>query len=118
MVDKILPVAILVLELGHLEQGWDSYGAKPIRADAQKRAIWLLATLLKQSVPNPAVVPMPTGGVALEWHSGSIDLEVEVEDETKVTFIWTDEVSGEELEGELPSDEQQLVELVLALPSS
>jgi hypothetical protein len=61
-----------------LPENWDSYGASRIDPRAVAAAVELLDTAMRADTPEPTVVPSPRGGVQLEWHTHSIDLEIEI----------------------------------------
>lgn len=48
---------------------WDQYGANPISESVLTEAHWLLSAL-PSWVPNPEVVPEPSGEIGLEWDYG------------------------------------------------
>lgn len=48
---------------------WDKYGANPINEAALIEAHWFL-TALPSWVPNPEVIPEPSGEIGLEWDYG------------------------------------------------
>ncbi len=66
-------VAILALPAG-----WNSYAAKAIDFSAVAAAVEVLLGVMEEKTPLPTVVPVPSGGVLLEWHTMAADLEVRV----------------------------------------
>lgn len=109
---SILEQLVSLRELG---PGWDSYAARPIRLQAQLAAFRLVVEWIDGSIPTPTVVPMPTGGVALEWHVGGMDLEIEVEGESSIGFLWSVDATGEEFDGELPGARDELAGFIRRL---
>jgi hypothetical protein len=65
-------------ELSVLEENWDSYGARPLRAEAAIFAMLVLGNAMRPTTPCPQLVPLPDGGVQLEWHEKGIDLELSI----------------------------------------
>jgi len=63
---------------GLLPVGWDSYGARAPDPSCVLAAWQLLAAVMRDDIPAPAVVPTVRGGVQLEWHRNGADLEIEV----------------------------------------
>ena len=69
-----------LLPLRNLLKNWNSYGAVPVREENIEFVLQqLFPVLLASSLPVPAVIPTSTGGIQLEWHGLSYDLEVEIE---------------------------------------
>ena len=64
-------------ELLALPKGWDSYGAKRIEPESAQLAVRVAQALF--SVTDFRMVPMTSGGVALEAHEGGQDVEVSIE---------------------------------------
>jgi len=61
-----------------LPPNWDTYGARPITEVAASDARHLLLQLLNQDVTPPTVVPLPDGGVSLEWRRHSQEFAIEL----------------------------------------
>jgi len=66
-------------ELLRLPPNWNSYGAQPIIPGNVTAAQDLLRAIVQPETPQPSVVPTVSGGVQLEWHTGGIDLEIEIQ---------------------------------------
>lgn len=81
-----------------LPPGWNSYAAKPIAPASAKTAIRLVADLLQPSTPAPGVVPRVRGGIQLEWHLETVDIEIYIDSPDHVSFYAEDTESGESLE--------------------
>ena len=68
-------------DLLSLPENWDGYGAERPSVDYLEIAQQLLTQLNKRGEPAPArVVPLPTGGVLLDWQSSNQYLEAEISD--------------------------------------
>ncbi len=61
-----------------LPENWNSYGAVKIRKEAASNAMRLMRWPMIVKVAFPAIVPVPTGNIQLEWHESGIDLEIEI----------------------------------------
>jgi hypothetical protein len=59
-----------------LPPNWDSYGGKPLRHDAGMFTLQVLNSVLGPSIPAPHIVPIPDGGVQVEWHQNQLDIEL------------------------------------------
>jgi hypothetical protein len=69
--------AISKLEkLSELSDDWDSYGGKAIERDALLMALNLIGAIYSARVPEPAIVPVATGGIQFEWHTRQKELEI------------------------------------------
>ena len=66
------------IELLALPTNWDSYGAWPIDPKCALAALRLLGRIMHNDSPPPSVVPTNRGSVQLEWHTGGVDLEINV----------------------------------------
>ena len=107
--DQREEVAKQLLALAALEADWDGYGAKAIDTAALGLAQRLIDELLGDVGRVPSVVPVPDGGVQLEWDAGPIELELEVRPGGReAIFICDDEATGQRFDGELPGDESLL----------
>ncbi len=85
-----------LIELLELPGGWNSYNAKPISKENVAFAVGLLAHLMRRGTPVPHVVPKVRGGVLLEWHTGGINIEIDIDSPDEVSFFAEDLQSGEE----------------------
>jgi hypothetical protein len=89
-------------ELAALPDDWDSYGAPPLSATSIKEARGVLLALTEQPPlldgceVNPThIAPLPSGGVQLEWSGAQADIEVEVDPEGALAYLFIDR-SGEQ----------------------
>jgi hypothetical protein len=64
--------------LSALPANWNSYAAKELDVAAVTGAVQLLVGVMSENTPLPTFVPVPNGGVLLEWHTHTVDLEVSV----------------------------------------
>jgi hypothetical protein len=109
-VGEILPKAVLyeATQLLALPDNWDSYGARPVEMSLLEVALGLVAILWNDNTPPPALVPMQSGGVQLEWHTNGIDLEIGVESISRVYVFCEDQERGERWEEELAGNLSKL----------
>lgn len=100
-------------ELALLESDWDGYGATPIDRRALERARLLVEQGLRSSLPLPALVPVPDGGVQLEWTAGPVELEMEIEPGGhSAIFVCDDHQARQKMDGELPADQALLTRAI------
>lgn len=77
-----------ILYLNSLQYDWDTYGAKPISLDVIAGSIRLLFGISKASTLEPYVFPTAGGGIQFEWHTQTVDLEIEVTDKASAIVIY------------------------------
>lgn len=87
-----------VNKLISLPQNWDSYGAMQISVYNAVAALRLLITIMKDDTPKPAFIPTNQGSVQLEWHTGGIDLEIEILSPHRFFLSFEDSNTGKSLE--------------------
>ena len=75
---------------------WDDDGARPTSAFAVGRARETLQALANFDTPRPSIVPGPDGGVQLEWHLASVELEIEFRPNGQVEALLVDRATAEE----------------------
>ena len=97
-----------VVDLLGLQEGWNSYSAKPIRHGNAVRAVEVLFELLGSRTPPPIVVPTVRGGIQLEWHTNGVDIEVYIRSPTDVRFFAEHLQSNESTEESLANHEHEL----------
>lgn len=107
-----------VSQLGDLEEGWDSYGARPVDPEAAAATVEFFFNFFGQATPQPAIVPTSRGGIQLEWHRAGADLEVEIESPARLRVFFEEEGAGEETETTLTGNFQPLVPLLDRIFSS
>jgi hypothetical protein len=59
-----------------LPVGWDGYRGRPTRFDVAEFAVQLLRRVCKPHTATPAIVPLPSGGLQIEWHTGNVTIEL------------------------------------------
>lgn len=108
-------------ELGDLQDNWDSYGSPPPSGELianvvllLHRAERLLGCVEWPSMPRPDVVPLPGGGVQLEWHLPQKELELEFSEGDPPSALKVDIESGEEVESTFGLDDDEAVGSLLA----
>ncbi len=75
-------------KLSELSENWDSYGGKTIEKNAVLMALNLIQAIYNPHVPEPAIVPVASGGIQFEWHTLQKDLEISLfpNDQASVYF--------------------------------
>jgi hypothetical protein len=94
------PTLAAMVELLQLEPDWDSYGARRVEPRAIPHGLDLLVNTMWDETPAPLVVPAPRGGFQLEWHTGGMDLEVEVLPDGHLSYYLEDAIQHSEAEHE------------------
>ena len=69
-----------------LPPNWNSHGARPVSLKAIEYALNLLLQTMQTDTPLPTIVPLPRGGIQLEWHLSGIAFEVAVSPEGQFTL--------------------------------
>lgn len=78
-----------------LRPNWNGYGELPVHPASAKRVVALLNEISYVG-DAPAVVPLPDGGLQLEWHHAERSLEVEVPPNgPAVAWIYTPKTEDE-----------------------
>lgn len=122
--DDVVGLMSRAQELLGLPSGWDSYGAQRIRREAALHALKVYSLFAREGAPIPSLVPTVSGGVQLEWHVGSVGVEVEVRGQGDLHVFFEDESTGETSEepvvgtrdyGRLASLAERLVRQSVAL---
>ena len=93
-------------------------GRTPPQPKAAVELVSLLAAVLENDTISPSGVTTTwSGGVAVEWHIGGIDLEIACQPDGAAEYGFEDSL-GEEHEGPVWEDMTQLRQLVGRLPAS
>jgi hypothetical protein len=79
-----------------LPAGWDGYRGLPTRFDAAEFAVQLLRHLCKPHTPAPAIVPLPSGGLQIEWHSENATIELTIRAPYRVEAWVADPRTGDD----------------------
>jgi len=111
-VARVAPCIRRLSEVAQLEFGWNSYRARPIAWSAILATLKVLLGNLPENAPLPQIVPTVRGGIQLEWHTSSTTIEVYIDvytaDQQTVSFFAADTMTGEEFEGPLAGNEDDL----------
>lgn len=102
-------------ELLMLPEDWDTYGAACVEHRAVRYALRLLLLVSSSITPTPSLVPLPDGGVQVEWHVGGTDLEIEVAESGVLRVYFSGPGAPQEWESEFPASATQLEEIVAQL---
>jgi hypothetical protein len=78
-----------------LQPGWDSYGAKAIDHNAAYVVVDVLDQIMHSTTPLPALVPLRSGGIQIEWHERGVDLEIQVRSQMDVSAYYADDAGDE-----------------------
>ena len=101
-----------------LERDWDSYGGLPVHQSVAQATSDLLLRLARPSSPAPTVVPTSRGGIQIEWHTPSVELEIAIASPGRMSAVFENRATGEEWEHDFQSDLGKLVEAIGQLPAA
>jgi hypothetical protein len=102
--DWIMPTLSSIVQFLTLPPGWNSHAAAPVTLTAAQVGLDVLVAAAEQAAPAPAVVPLSSGGLQIEWHAGGIDLEVAIDHDGSVDLLFEDLESGDRSEQDLRGD--------------
>ena len=102
-------------QLINLPPNWDSYGAKKISPRAAQISLQILDSVMRDTTPQPSIVPVPSGRVQLEWHTKGIDLEVEVVSPILLHASFEDQQTNDEWQLSLNVDLKRLNDAISVL---
>jgi hypothetical protein len=86
------PVLNRLREIIALPAGWDSYDARPIRRESIEGTLKALVAVMSEEAELPWIVPLPSGGIQLEWHRTSSDIEITLDGNDSMISIDDDEI--------------------------
>ena len=92
-----------ITEFAKLGRNWNSYDATPITERNADFALRFLADAImvlndhEIAVPQPFVVPTPTGGIQFEWENQGRALELEIDEHNRFNYLTIE--SNREREG-------------------
>lgn len=94
------PVLQSLSERWGLEQGWDSYDAKPTELQHAVQLLNYLSAFLMEGSALPVITPLSDGGLQAEWHRNNQDFEIMVPADEPASYYYYDAAtqSGEEEE--------------------
>ena len=81
--------------LSQLEKGWDGDKGEPLSQSVCDYAQFILETCLEFTEVEPAIVPLSSGGVQLEWFAGDHEMEVEIEKVGKAIALYENVKTGD-----------------------
>ncbi len=88
-------------ELTALSVGWDGYDGLPTFARVAEHTQLFLKEVEAYTSSAPDLVPLPNGGVQLEWYIGEVEIEVEIEPDGATTILFECRSDGRSEEIEL-----------------
>jgi hypothetical protein len=96
----IRPAVKRIEDLTGLARGWDSYDARSVSAENALAAVRFLLDNAYRELSEPAIVPLPDGGIQVEWHRGGLDVEIAFSEEESGIYV-EDHEHGETVERSL-----------------
>ncbi len=76
-----------LFQVAELPADWDSYGSPSPSKQAVSMAIWVIHAITLDDLPVPNVVPVPGGGIQVEWQCGARELELELLPDGTLEFL-------------------------------
>lgn len=92
-----------LIELMHLNAGWDGYRAKPVKHENAVFALRVIEAICGEAIPQPQIVPGVNGDLQLEWHLNNGDVELHIVRPNYV-HAWIEEEDEDGFELELKND--------------
>jgi hypothetical protein len=97
-----------------LEQGWDSYDARPTDLQRAVELLNYLSALLSETSIPPIITPLSDGGVQAEWHRNKQDLEIVVPVNQPARYYYFNVTAGKEEDEELGPEKLAHVRALIA----
>ena len=96
------PAMERVAELGRLPMDWATYGAGPPTSLSVEAAHRLLTKVndmwgrtFGQAIQPFVVVPLPRGGLQVEWRNDAAEIEIEIGPDGQVGYLFIDKTGDE-----------------------
>ena len=74
-------------ELRTLPEDWDTYGGRSVTQEVAEYSFALLRVVMEAETRAPDLVPLPQGGLQMEWHDPNLDIEITIE-EPGFASVW------------------------------
>lgn len=97
----LVPVLHELAELTRLPDNWDHRSSPKVSEEEIETALKVLLRVMPEDGPVPRITPTRRGGVQLGWYGGGIDVELICDPNEAVYGAFTDEVIGQDWEGDL-----------------
>lgn len=80
-------------KLSGYTEGWDGYQSPPPHPSVIAYARSVLHSVMQFETPPPSIVPMPDGGLQLEWHRKGYDVELAIysTDDVELSIEFSDD---------------------------
>jgi hypothetical protein len=110
-----LPAARERIEhLSTLAPGWDGHRAGPLNRPLLERVWDIVRAIAPLCSVAPSIVPTVNGGLALEWHTKDVDLELEF-NPGRGAWLSVEMAEGQEFDGDVRAGLQPLASALLRL---
>ena len=93
---QIDPILADLGAIAGLEGAWNSCGAKAIENENLAAAVQVMLSCLPEGALLPQVVPTTRGGLQLEWHTETVEIEVYINNLSDISFFASDRKGMEE----------------------
>jgi hypothetical protein len=110
--DWAAPAKRRFIELLCLPTGWDGHQGIAANSSVVDFTYKLLEGIMQPRVPLPSIMPLSYGGILLEWHRKSWDIEIEIESPGNLGVYTRNLITGIEDEFELKSDLKRLTTII------
>jgi len=91
---------ITLFHIASLPENWDSYGGPTPSSTAVNNALTFMRAVQVEDLPVPNIVPVPGGGIQIEWSIAHRELELEFLSDGSVEYL--------EMEDEKPIHEDKI----------
>lgn len=85
--DRLLENAQQILSFLQLESAWDGRRGNPLSIEAAGVAVQILLDVVSIERPSPQLIPLPSGGIQIEWHVAGNDLEIEIDSKGEIHIL-------------------------------
>lgn len=98
-----------------LEEGWDSYGGKPLNAAVISPVLKFLFLSHHRGSPCPRLTPLGNGGIGLRWETEEKEVDLDIQPDATFEFTIEDVASGDihEHTASTPEEAEQIFEAAL-----
>jgi hypothetical protein len=89
-------IASRLVEFTRLPHDWDLEGGDPVDPSAARSAFAVIRALGPTMTLPPDIVPVGDGAVTIEWHTPSVDLEIEIGPDSEGSIFFRDRPDNRE----------------------
>ena len=93
--------------LSSMQLGWDGFSAAPVRPDVAYFTSQFLSGVLDSASTPPTILPLHSGGLQIDWHLETVDIEVTITAPFEVSAWWRDKTNAIEEEFDMTTNFSQ-----------